>query len=255
MGHSLQNKVLISTRPLGQNTELKELFEKEGAVLLEMPTIKIESAQLKGSEKAILKELRQFTWIVFTSPNGIHFFFKQIKMINGNYRLPSSVKLAVVGTKSKSVLLSYGYETCIDNSGNTGLELANELLPAINNSDHILFPEGNIARGTIAKILSQKAKCTSLVVYNNQQPESINTDILNKIIENNYDYIIVTSPSGIKHLLKLLPPEFKPKQLRLISIGTTTSDEALSLGIVPLSTAKMSNAFGIFEAIRQIEKV
>jgi uroporphyrinogen-III synthase len=98
-------------------------------------------------------------------------------------------------------------------------------------------------------MLDKKAECVCFEVYKNSLPKTINTDYLNKITSNKYDAIIVTSPSSFNNLLLALEGKIAPKELRLFSIGTTTTTEIEIQGIQALSTAKMSNAIGISEAI------
>lgn len=251
MGKTLANKIFISTRPIGQNDELRLLLEKEGAHLFEMPTIEIHPADLSLSDKEIFTRLEKYSWIIFTSPNGIHYFFHNLKKINGSYHLPSSVKTAVVGIKTEQILREYGYETTFRNPGNTGADLAEELIKAINADDQLLFPEGSLARGIIAEKLSEIAGCTPLVVYQNKMPKTISEEYLNLIINNQYDSIILTSPSSFNNLMVALNNRIALQQLRLICIGTTTANEVLSNGIEPQTIAGMSNVNAIVNAIMQ----
>ena len=254
MGNKLANKVFISTRPAGQNNELAALLKDEGARLIEMPTIEIQPAKLNFDEEDMLQHINQFSWIVFSSPNGIRFFFEKLYEVNGSYYLPASIKIATVGSKTSSVLSEYGHETTLENPGNTGEDLGQELLKAINSEDFILFPQGNMARGSTASIVSQKAECINLVVYQNTLPHELNTEALKQIIKNQYDSILLTSPSSFNNLLKVLADKTDLKKLRLICIGTTTASEVVSKGIQPLSTAKMSTIDGIFESILETAK-
>ncbi|MBN2805650.1 MAG: uroporphyrinogen-III synthase [Prolixibacteraceae bacterium] len=252
MGNRLSTRIFISTRPKNQNEDLRRLIENEGAQLLEMPTIDLQPVVLGEKETALFRQLDQFSWIVFTSPSGIHFFFHFLKAITGSYHMPASVKIAVVGKKTEQLLPEYGHESTLTNPGNTGAELAVEMKKAINASDRLLFPEGSLARGIVAEALSAVAPCTSLLVYQNNMPEVIDQEILQEIILNHYDAIILTSPSGFINLIHALPADFDQKQLRLICIGTTTEAEVRSNGLIPLATAVMSNAQGIVQTILEV---
>lgn len=252
MGNLLQNKTYISTRPTGQNGELKRLLENEGAKLIEMPTIEIESAKLNLDDEDLLKHISQFSWIVFSSPNGIRFFFEKLNEVNGSYYLPTSIKIATIGTKTSSVLIEFGYETTLENTGNTGADLAQELLKEINNEDFILFPEGNLARHTITKSIFQKADCINLIVYHNKLPNQINEDALKQIIKNQYDGIVLTSPSSFNNLVFLLNNKIDLQTLKLICIGSTTESEVTAKGLKTMATAKTSSIEGIVEAILSI---
>ena len=249
MGLFLENKVFISTRPAGQNSELKTLLNSKGAQLLELPTIEIRPSELSLDEEDMLEHINQFTWIVFTSPNGIRFFFKKLYEITGSYALPSSIKTAVVGKKTSHVLSEFGHESTLENKGTTAEDLAEELLKAINSDDVLLFPEGDMARQTVSEIASRHAECVNLVVYKNQLPKFVDKEILNKIIKNDYESIILTSPSCFINLISLLNQKTDIKKLKLVCIGTTTASEVIEKGIEPVATATMTSASGIVDAI------
>ena len=249
MGNKLTNKVFVSTRPTGQNKELSRLIENENGKLIELPTIEIVSANLTYEDEELLQHINQFSWIVFSSYNCIRFFFDKLYEVNGSYYLPSSIKIATIGNKTSKILIEYGHETTLENAGSTGEDLAQELLKAVNSDDYILFPEGNLARGTIAEIVSKKAECAKLVVYSNELPKNIDTKIANQIINDRYSSIILTSPSCFNNLLKILDNKSNEKNLRLICIGATTASEVRSKGITPLATAKIATVDGIFDTI------
>ena len=67
MNDILSHRVFISTRPKGQNEELKNLLLKEGASLLELPTIEILPAELDHEDEQKFSKLESYSWIVFTS--------------------------------------------------------------------------------------------------------------------------------------------------------------------------------------------
>lgn len=245
---------IISTRPKGQNNELKQLLEQQGYTLLELPMIEIQRAKLEQPDIEKLKNIQQYNWIVFTSPNGIRNFFHHYKQVSGETRLPQPIKTAVVGTTTQKILKEYGANATIVNQGNTGKELADFMLEKITENDKILFPEGNMARGIIAKKLSAKAQCEKIVVYENHKPVTIDENVVNKIIDNQYEFIILTSPSGFINLKKTLTGRTDLAKLRLVSIGTTTSAEVEKHGLKPHVTANMSNAQGIAKVIEEIRK-
>lgn len=248
-------RYIISTRPKRQNNELKQLLEKQGYTLLELPMIEIHRAKISHSDFKKIENIQQYNWIVFTSPNGIRHFFHHYKNTSGTNSLPENIKTAVVGTTTQKILEEHGNKPTLVNPGNTGKELAEFMLDKITETDRILFPEGNLARGVISGILSEKASCESIVVYENRMPANIDEEILQKIIDNQYEFIILTSPSGFINLKKTLTERTDLTELRLVSIGTTTSAEVEAHGLKPYVTANMSNAQGIAKVISEINLV
>lgn len=249
MSSMLKNKVFISTRPKGQNGELAMLINQHGGELLEMPTIEIKPAKLTYEQEDLLDHISQFSWIVFTSPNSIRFFFEKLYEVTASYDLPSSIKTAVVGRKTGQLLLDFGHETTLENPGNTAEDLAEELAKAVNNEDLLLFPEGDLARSVISQRISSVAECVHLTVYQNVLPDNINSEYLTRITKNQYDGIILTSPSSFNNLKSALKNKVDAKKLKLICIGSTTASELEVNGIKPIAVASMASTQGIVEAI------
>ena len=250
----LNNKVFISTRPEGQNEELRLLIENSGAKLLEMPTIEMQSSKTSKNDLKILNNLNQFTWIIFSSANGIKFFFEKTYKVQGNYELPAKINLAVIGQKSENVLASFGHKATIVNPGNTSIEFGTKLMSVIKQTDNLLFPEGDMALGKIKKMLAIVANCTSIIVYLNKMPKLVNPKYLKQIINNEYDNIIVTSPSGFNNLVIALENKIKIEDLRIVSIGLTTTKAVRLKNVQQVLTAKMSKAQGIFNELSSYYK-
>ncbi|MGE5448171.1 MAG: uroporphyrinogen-III synthase [Bacteroidales bacterium] len=249
MGKLLENKVFISTRPAGQSSELENLLAEESATLISMPTIEIRPLPLDEFSWQQLKNLESFNWIVFTSPNGLKYFFARLFDLQNHYGLPEHLKIGVVGKKTASQLECYGTSAEFINLGNTAEEFATDFFHRVNLGERILFPIGNLARSIIEDKISIKALCTRVLFYETIMPSEINDEALPLILNDEYDMIILTSPSGCTNLLQLVSDKIDISTLRVVCIGQTTAAEVIRSGIEPLITAGMSNSQGIASAI------
>ena len=245
----LENKVFISTRPTGQSAELENLLTEESATLISMPTIEIRPLPLNEFSWLQLKNLDSYNWIVFTSPNGLRFFFSRLFDLQNNYGLPEQLKIAVVGKKTAADLECYGTSAEFINLGNTAEDFSADFINRINPGERILFPIGNLARTVIEDKISKNAICTRILFYETVMPSTINEEALQLILNDQYEMIILTSPSGCCNLLKLVSGKMDSTTLRLACIGQTTAAEVIRSGIEPLITAGKSNSQGISSAI------
>jgi uroporphyrinogen-III synthase len=249
MGNLLENRVFISTRPLGQSAELESLLMEESATLISMPTIEVKPLPLDEFAWLQMRNLDSFNWIVFTSPNGLKFFFASLFELQHNYGLPEQLKIAVVGKKTAAHLECYGTSASFINLGNTAEDFVADFYHRVNPGDRVLFPIGNLARTVIEDKISKKAICTRILFYETLLPEKVDHSVLQLITEDNYDMIVLTSPSSCNNLLQVLPATTDPSKLRLVCIGQTTSAEVIRNGIEPLITAGTANSQGIYSAI------
>ena len=249
MGKILENKVFISTRPADQSAELEKLLSEESATLVSMPTIEVRPLPLGEFAWQHLKNLDSFNWVVFTSPNGLRYFFARLFELQNHYGLPEHLKIAVVGKKTAASLECYGTSASFINLGNTAEDFVADFFHRVSLGERVLFPIGNLARTVIEEKISKKAECTRILFYETVLPEVINNEALNLITEDKYDMIVLTSPSCCSNLLHLVSGKIDPVKLRLVCIGQTTSAEVIRNGLEPLITAGTANSQGIYSAI------
>jgi uroporphyrinogen-III synthase len=251
MNRFLQDKVFISTRPRNESKELAELFSNAGATLLEFPMIEIQAATLSENEKEYFNGLTKFQWLVFTSANGVRYFFKNLKEIQSNTNLPETLQIAVIGNKTEKTLNEFGFSASFKNPGSTGEDFAESFIQEIKNGNtkpNILLALGNIARTVVHDELEKYASCTRINVYETTKPDSINKQVLKQIEDDNYALLIFTSPSGINNFLSL-SDSLQKENIRIACIGETTAREARKNNITPKVIAKKSTTLGLFESI------
>ena len=251
MTYPLKNKLFISTRPAGTSDELSRSLNDSGATVLEFPLIEIKPSTLSNKEKTYFTRLEEFQWLIFTSPNGVHYFFEILKEVKGNHHLPENLQIAVIGEKTQKTLAKFGYSAVFVNPGSTAEDFAEPFaghIKASGTKPKVVLPLGNLARTVIQDYLKKLADCTRINVYRTEMPETINTDIADRIENEKYDMLIFTSPSGIKNFLKLFP-ELVIQKIRMACIGDTTANAAREKGFRPLVVAQNSSSAGIAESI------
>ncbi len=241
----LKDKVFISTRPANDSDELTQLFANVGATLLQMPLIEILPKPLSKEESAVISHLENFQWLIFTSVNGVKYFFENLAV-----ELPFSVQIAVIGNKTEKNLNDLGYSASFKNPGSTGEEFAEAFAEKIRNNgkSKILLALGNLARKVIQDKLADYATCTRIDVYETKEAESVEKKTIEKIENNDYEMLIFTSPSGIQRFVKLVNKNLLPK-IRIACIGETTAKAAIENNIEPKVVATTSSASGLFESI------
>jgi len=247
----LRDKIFISTRPEGQSGELTQLFSNAGATVVEMPLVNIHPIQLTNLEIKYFKELHHFNWLIFTSTNGVRYFFENLNKIQGHQQLPESLQIAVIGLKTEQVLNGFGYKASFTNPGSTGEDFACAFIQLIKHENQkltVLLAFGNLARTVIQDQISEVALCTRINLYQTESPESLDEKVMQLILDDNYEMLIFTSPSGVKNFLKLAG-KIQPEKIRMACIGDTTSKTASENNIIPRVVAENSSAAGLFESI------
>ncbi|XTZ11879.1 MAG: uroporphyrinogen-III C-methyltransferase, partial [cyanobacterium endosymbiont of Rhopalodia inflata] len=104
----LAGQTVLVTRAAEQSSQFSLMLQQQGARVIEMPALEIiPPLSWKGLDHAIEK-LSSFDWLIFTSANGIKFFFQRLETLGKDVRDLAGIKLAVVGRKTAYVLKRYG---------------------------------------------------------------------------------------------------------------------------------------------------
>jgi len=103
----LKNKRVVITRPLEQSMEFAQELERQGALPLTIPAIRLASASDAPSFQSRANQLVRYDWLIFTSANAVEYFW----LYAGN---PTSeleragTRIAAVGPATQSALQKHG---------------------------------------------------------------------------------------------------------------------------------------------------
>lgn len=85
-----------------------EPLEELGAEIIEFPTIEIVPPEdYSGLDKAIDK-IDSYHWLIFTSGNGVKYFFKRLMTRGRDIRDLKGIKVCAIGTKTAAEIKRYG---------------------------------------------------------------------------------------------------------------------------------------------------
>ncbi|MFH1000835.1 MAG: uroporphyrinogen-III synthase [Bacteroidota bacterium] len=247
----LENKTIISTRPIQSDKPLIDLLQKDGAKYISMPMIEPVLSILNPAEKAILSNIEQFDWLIFTSGNGVRFFFEQLEKFQIPKVFPDTLKTAVIGKSTAKELLRHGLQPAFVGKGKTSADLANEIQSqfGVGSQPKLLIAQGNLASPVLENKLSKVSRINRIIVYNTLTPKNVSVESLQRIINNDYDLILLASPSALNNLCAILAP-LQAAELRLACIGPTTQKAVEKLGAISELVANESTSLGMYKSIK-----
>ncbi len=250
----LSGKIFVSTRAPETGDTLPDLLITQGATVLSLPMIEIKPAKLQSEDRMKIQQLSSYDWLFFTSRNGVAHFFRQLIDLTGGSELPLSLRVAVVGSKTASELEYYGYSPTFRGTAHGSAGFAAEFCRVHQpNNMKILLSLGNLADDTLKNTLESGNQVERMDVYETCQPRFADPMVIKQITDGRYDLILFTSPSTFNHFASFVDLSLLG-ELKIGSIGSTTSRAILEAGYEPLMTAKMSNSEGLTEAIIQYYK-
>src|ERR1700733_9554191 len=98
-GKPLAGKCIVITRAREQSAALAEALERYGAEVLFLPTVAFVPAKDTQPLDAVIKELDQFDWILFTSQHAVRFFSQRRRELG----LPPSGSGAAKGVRVAAI--------------------------------------------------------------------------------------------------------------------------------------------------------
>ncbi|MBB5354718.1 uroporphyrinogen-III synthase [Anoxybacillus mongoliensis] len=217
---------MLVTREKAQAKALSQTLERYGAIPIELPLIRIGRA--KQVDQHLLHEWHTFDWIIFTSQNGVKYFFELIGEINP----PTWPKVAAVGEKTAKALQKRNVVVDLIPNDFVAESLAETLQPLLSTDTRVLLVKGNLARDTLREQLSNMADVTDWVVYETTYNEEAKPQLIHFLQQRMIDAITFTSSSTVHSFAQAIAGENVDLSFVTIAcIGPITKQTALDLGI------------------------
>lgn len=245
---------IISTQPAEQAQKLSALIKPYGLEFINMPLIETKTLALNPEIQKSLNNLQNYDWVIFTSKRGVIGFFSILKELNVTKNHLKKIKFAVIGKPTATELIKYDAKADYINLGNTSKEFLFYLLrDVINNCDNILMPLGNLASNYIPDALSEIADVSRINVYETIKLKDVDKNTLQLIDKNDYHLLVFTSPSAFENLIELTNYKSNEKELKILSIGQTTTKAIQKYGFKVQITAKKSTIEGLADEIKEFD--
>jgi len=233
-GNKLKGKNIICTYPSEDQNYFSQMICATGARVLSFPMIDISHLPFRPKHPP-----GYYSWLVFTSKNGVRAFYD-----HDNAR--ERWKIAALGKSTAHELERRGISVHFSGSGKSAEYFAEELLDFLPAGQTILLALGTLAPETLREKLVLEHSVERVNVYRTGKPHKVDREILQRIENDQYDLIIISSPSAIRNLWSVLTKN--KAHLRLVSIGQSTTAAIRRLKLEPVITASESTYKGLAEA-------
>ena len=220
---------------------LETTLKSQGAKTL--PVMEMEVVPETFSEEAILKQ--NFTWLVFTSVNGVEIFFDRfLNQENGDLRLLCSLHFAVIGEATRQALKAHGFQADLMPKEYCSQSLAEALINVLTPSDHVLLARSKDGSVNLSKELEkQDIFYKDLALYHVKGKPLADGTLLSQC-----SHLVFGSASGAKAFLK----HFQiPAGVKVIAIGPVTGKALREAGVIPYMTGNSYDIPGILKGLTE----
>ncbi|MDX2498512.1 MAG: uroporphyrinogen-III C-methyltransferase [Desulfobacterales bacterium] len=249
----LMGQCIVVTRAREQASDLVKRLSDLGAECLECPTIKVSPPQdVKPLDQA-MENLSSYDWLIFTSVNGVNFFFERLFQKNKDVRALKDIHTAVIGPATEKRLFDFGLKSDIVPESYRAESVVKAFAGKDVTGRKILLPRAKEARPVLPLELKKMGAIVDEVTAYCTHAVKDNTDVLSaRLKERSIDMITFTSSSTVKNFRALFPNEDLKDLMRgvtIASIGPVTADTARDLGFDVHIIAESYTIPGLCQAI------
>jgi uroporphyrinogen III methyltransferase/synthase len=255
----LFGKRVLVTRARSQNSVLAEKIEAWGGEAWEFPTIRISPPSDFAPLDQALRQLSSYDWVIFTSVNGVEYFFQRLRELNMDIRQMAKARIAAVGEKTAAVLQEKGIIVDVLPNDFKAESLVKSLRTQVTPEEKVLIPRGNLARNLLPQELERMGcQVTAVDAYQTESNIENATEIIEMLQEKKIHILTFTSSSTVKNLVEGLRPYCDDilsllNQTTIACIGPITAHTAEKLGLKVDIVAESYTIDGLMESLIKVK--
>ena len=229
----LFGKGIVITRPERQADDLACLLSAEGAHPIAFPTIKIAPPVSWQELDESIDKLTTYDWLIFTSANGVQFFFERLRDKNKDIRDLKGIKICCIGPATARQIEDKGIKVDLIPEQ----FIAEGILESFDKVNlkgcKILIPRAAKARDILPRGLKkQGAEVDVVTTYQTVNSGKKKEELAALIGDNKVDIITFTSSSTVTNFMEIMGRDFKlPTQVKVACIGPVTAETAKKAGL------------------------
>lgn len=244
-------RVLV-TRAREQASVLTASLEKLGAQCLEAPAIKIVPPESFAKLDQAIGELSQYHWIIFTSVNGVEFFFRRLQEAKLDARALAGLKVAAIGSQTAERLKQHGILADLVPVEFRAEGIVEALQGRVEAGMRVLIPRATVARDVLPEALREMGVGVNVApAYQTVSGDTDGKSLAGMLADGKIDMVTFTSSSTVTNLYTLLGPDHAHllKKAQVACIGPITAAACAEHGVTPDIIAEEYTIDGLVTAI------
>jgi uroporphyrinogen-III synthase len=232
----LAGRRIVVTRPRDQAGEWRQKLEALGAAVLELPLIHVRKEVNLETLAEVLTGFGSYEWVIFTSVNGVKYFFEEFRRVHDDIRAFGLARIAVVGEATAAAVRELHLRVELQPKKASGEELARELIARESmDSAKVLVVTGNLNReALVQKLEEDRAIVDCLPVYRTEETDLSGDPVAGDFRTHGADAILFASPSAAQSFFDqaaALRLAARARRPLAGSIGATTTATMKQLGL------------------------
>jgi uroporphyrinogen III methyltransferase/synthase len=231
----LDGRTIVVTRAAAQAQRFTQLLEAAGARVLEAPAIVIAPPPSWEPLDAALEVLETFTWVIFTSVNGVVMVDRRLPARGLTWAALGGRRVAAIGPATADALAEHGVRPDLVPSEYRAEGLLERLRGAITPADRVLLPRAAQTRDVLVTGLRRLgAQVTEVPAYSTRRAEAGTARLREALAAGAIDAVTFTSSSTARNFAELFTEDERRQWLArptVASIGPITAATAAEYGM------------------------
>ena len=249
----MRGQTVVITRDRRGNAELAKRLAAAGATPVEFPTINLRPLTDRSQFLRVLASLSEYDWIIFTSRNGVNFFFEVLQRLGKDARVFASARVAVVGAETAARLEEFGIRADLVPEVFTTTSLARKLIASQNlRNKKVVLLRSVVASKELPSLLAAAgARVDDVPIYAVEKVYNETHWLESRITAGKINWITFASPSAANSFFEQVPAgTVMESPAKVASIGPVTSVSLAKLGVRPDVEAQPHTIAGLIDALR-----
>ncbi len=239
----LFGKRIVVTRAREQASGFLARLNELGAACIEFPTIQVVPPKSWDPLDRAIMRLERYQWLLFTSVNGVKYFFKRLEDLELDMRELKDMKVGAIGPKTAEAVYKKGIrpdlvpdeyraEAVVDAFGKWDVKGINILLPRAAKARQVLPVE----------LVKMGASVDEIPAYQTVQPDHDKGRVRGMLEKGEIDMVTFTSSSTVTNFWEMFSEERQELKTWMAKVAVacigpitaqTAEEQGLSVSLIP----------------------
>jgi len=239
----LFGKRIVVTRAREQASGFLARLTELGAACIEFPTIQVVPPKSWDALDRAMMRLERYQWLLFTSVNGVKYFFERLEHLGLDMRELNDIKVGAIGPKTADAVYKKGIRPDLVPDEYRAEAVVDAFRKWDVKGIKILLPRAAKAREVLPmELVKMGASVDEIPVYETVRPDHDKGRVKGMLEKGEIDMVTFTSSSTVSHFVEMFREERENlkewmARVAVACIGPVTSKTAqemgLSVGLVP----------------------
>ena len=237
----LFGKRILITRPRQQARDFRRALELLGATAISFPTVEVREPDSWDRLDRAIETIDQYDWLIFTSVNGVKYFFQRYFRHHSDIRQLKGVRIAAIGPATRRAVLDFSLAVDTLPSDYQAEGLVESLRGKVVKGMRVLLPRARVAREVLPRQLQRQGASVEVVeAYRTGTPEDAQSRWAQILDETAPHMVVFTSSSTVANLADLVRPKPLADSLQGVAVAcigpitaATARESGLGVDLVP----------------------